>query len=90
MDGDDVPRWLLLPECERPTADRFVAERAASAGHHVFNISKTQREPEGEPYRMGDDFSGKALSFVGWCCTVCLHALSIAYVPRVSADDSLP
>jgi hypothetical protein len=38
---------------------------------------------------MSNNFCGIPMSFVDWCGSVCLHAVSIAYVPPVSAGHWL-
>jgi len=36
-------------------ADRLVCDDDATAGHQLFYVAKTQREPEVEPHDMTDD-----------------------------------
>src|SRR5471032_2199302 len=47
---------IALAEFQCPLADRLVCDDDATAGHQLFYVAKTQREPEVEPYDMTDDF----------------------------------
>ena len=75
---------ILLPELARPTTDRLVPEHDASGSHQVFNVSKTQRESEGEPNGVSNDFGRVAVMLVRWGSSVHLHAQSIAQIPATS------
>src|SRR5471030_1878893 len=47
---------IALAEFQCPLADRLVCDDDATAGHQLFYVAKTQREPEVEPHDMTDDF----------------------------------
>src|SRR5450432_4592124 len=47
---------ISLTELEGPFSDRLISERHAATGHHLFDISETQREAKVEPDAMTDDF----------------------------------
>lgn len=47
---------IALPELQRSLTDRLVRDDDATAGHQLFYVAKTQREPEVEPHDVADDF----------------------------------
>ncbi len=69
---------ILLTELPRPPSHGFIAEHNAASRYPFLDISEAQREPEVEPHSMRDDVRRIPMPFVGWCGSVCLHAVSIA------------
>ena len=55
---------ISLAELQRPLSNRLVCDDDAPAGHELFYVAKTQREPEVEPHDMADEFRQVAESAV--------------------------
>lgn len=60
-----APSWLtptqligiLLAEPQSPLADRLVGHDDTPAGNQLFDVAKTERKTEVEPYYMADDLA---------------------------------
>lgn len=55
---------LPLAELQRPLVHRLVRDDDAAAGHQLFYVAKTQREPKVEPHDLTDDFGRVAQAAV--------------------------
>ena len=56
IDGDQTP------ELQEPTLYRLVRHVGSSLRQQILDVTKRQREPSIEPYRMLDDFRQKTTS----------------------------
>jgi hypothetical protein len=55
---------ILLPELAAPFADRLVGHDDSAFKQQLFDITKTQAEPEGQPHGMADNFGRKAVTLI--------------------------
>ncbi len=51
-------------ELATPLTNRFVADNDAASREDLLNLAIAQREAEGVPHGMGNNFGGEAVAFV--------------------------